>query len=106
MMFDTVSSSKQAAPVKGVCRWLGDKPCGRRVIAINGTVYEVEHGWNVLRLYRFDFSKPGTGLTVYTVDTSSVLSWRCDCPDAANRDRPGGCKHVKALRAAVAKRPY
>jgi hypothetical protein len=26
----------------------------------------------------------------------------CDCPDAAFRDRPGGCKHLAAVAALVA----
>lgn len=91
-----------AKPVSGVCRWLKDRPCGRRVLQIGDQTYQVELAWNVLRLYRFDVD----GLKIYTVNTSSVLEWRCDCPDAVNRVRPGGCKHAKALRAAVARRPY
>jgi hypothetical protein len=32
----------------------------------------------------------------------TVTPWVCDCPDASNRpERPGGCKHVVALRLAA-----
>src|SRR4051794_16387501 len=32
----------------------------------------------------------------------SASPWRCDCGDAVNRPgRPGGCKHVVALRQAA-----
>lgn len=91
-----------APPVSGRCGWLKDRPCGRRVLAINGTPYQVEHGWNEFKLYRFE---DGLRLVVYTIKTDGI-AWQCDCPDATHRDRPGGCKHAKALRAAVARRPY
>jgi hypothetical protein len=39
--------------------------------------------------------------TQYHID---ARTWTCDCPDAAFRsDRPGGCKHASALRAALAR---
>lgn len=38
--------------------------------------------------------------TTYDVDADT---WVCSCPDAIARpDRPGGCRHVAGLRAALA----
>jgi hypothetical protein len=40
---------------------------------------------------------------MYDVATVEEHVWTCDCPDATYQpERPGGCKHVKALRAALA----
>jgi hypothetical protein len=34
----------------------------------------------------------------------TAAPWRCDCGDATHRpDRPGGCRHVAALRQAAEK---
>ena len=39
---------------------------------------------------------------MYDVGTAGPHGWTCDCPDATFRpDRPGGCKHVNALRSAL-----
>jgi uncharacterized Zn finger protein len=39
---------------------------------------------------------------LYDVDVR-VEPWTCDCPDATfHAERPGGCKHVLALKAALA----
>jgi hypothetical protein len=41
--------------------------------------------------------------TMYDVGTTAPHGWTCDCPDATfHPERPGGCKHVSALRAALA----
>src|SRR5262245_59553236 len=42
--------------------------------------------------------------TVYHIDTNTRWGqWQCDCADATYRgERPGGCKHVAALRQALA----
>src|SRR5262245_20073210 len=42
--------------------------------------------------------------TVYHIDTQTRWGqWQCDCADATYRgERPGGCKHVAALRQALA----
>ena len=85
-------------PVHGVCRWIGHAGNGNRLLEITGQVYEVEDlaggGW---RLYRL---AEGGGLKVYTIEADG---WTCDCPDAVYRPgRPGGCRHVAALGAALA----
>lgn len=42
---------------------------------------------------------------VYHIDAATRWGqWQCDCPDAVYRgERPGGCRHVAALRQALAK---
>jgi hypothetical protein len=96
------SPRAKARPVHGVAKWIlpiGEADAG--ALAINGTGYTV----NVLR---------GTGRaiigyrlikadgTAYDVNTEAE-HWTCDCPDACfHAERPGGCKHAVALRAALA----
>jgi hypothetical protein len=47
----------------------------------------------------FRLTKPDG--TVYDLDTTEE-PWVCDCPDATfHPERPGGCKHCAALRAAL-----
>jgi hypothetical protein len=87
-------------PAAGTARWL-TRPNAEHaggVLEINGTRYEV------LPLYDGE-SRVGYRLlkadgTMYDVDTTRE-PWLCDCPDATyHPERPGGCKHVLALRAA------
>jgi hypothetical protein len=89
-------------PATGTARWLV-RPSAEGaggVLSINGTAYEVlpilddggvRLGWRLLKV---------DSLQMYDVETASE-PWRCDCPDAVFTDRPGGCKHVVALRAAL-----
>lgn len=37
---------------------------------------------------------------VYDIDVTQPHGWQCDCPDAQYRNRE--CKHIRALRAALA----
>src|SRR5690349_14876320 len=96
-MATATNSRSRVKPAAGSCRWL-TKPNAEQaggILAINGTAYEV------LPLY------DGTALVGYRLlkadgrmyDLPADLS-RCDCPDATYRERE--CKHVKALRAALA----
>ena len=50
----------------------------------------------------FRLTKPDG--TVYDIDTNTSWGgWSCDCPDGTYRGhRPGGCRHVAGLRAALA----
>ena len=90
--------AKVLRPVHGVVKWLS-RPgfMGAGVLTINGTLY------HVLRLdggvgYRLE----KTDGTLYDVNTEAA-TWTCDCKDATFcPERPGGCKHVAALRAALA----
>jgi hypothetical protein len=91
---------KATRPATGLCRWLS-KPNAQHeggVLAINGTRYEL------LPLYdgqvRVGYRLLKADGTMY--DLPADLSG-CDCPDATyHPERPGGCKHGAALRAALA----
>jgi hypothetical protein len=88
----------KAKPVAGTCRWiLPIGETGTGVLEINGTAYEVtvfkeEGGVAGYRLQKFNGP-------AYDID-ARLDQWTCDCPDATYRERE--CKHVKALRAALA----
>ncbi len=112
---------KQPAPlaeVHGSCRWIqrphatADTPARQGRLEINGVVYLLSElldddqcpvGWVLTR--------PAVGRTdaaSYTVDTAQAgpaptpAECLCSCPDADFRPRPGGCKHARALCAALA----
>jgi hypothetical protein len=95
-----IKTRKATRPVSGVCRWL-NKPNPQHeggVLAINGTRYEV------LPLFdgpaRVGYRLLKADGTMY--DLPADLSG-CDCPDATyHPERPGGCKHAAAVRAALA----
>jgi hypothetical protein len=96
-----IKTPKAARPAAGLCRWL-NRPNAHHeggLLAINGTRYEV------LPLYdddaRVGYRLLKTDGTMYDVDTTRE-PWCCDCPDAVfHPERPGGCKHSLALRAAL-----
>ena len=84
--------------VSGTCRWvlpIGIADTG--VLAINGTNYTVTvlRSPNGVEGYRLG----KTDGTVYDI-AATTERWACDCPDATYRQRE--CKHVAALRAALA----
>jgi hypothetical protein len=71
------------------------------VLQINGMPYEVLPLYDGAALAGYRLLKPGGAM--YDVGTAEPHSWACDCPDATyHPERPGGCKHVRALRAALA----
>jgi hypothetical protein len=89
--------------VSGACRWLA-RPNARReggVLSVNGTAYEVFPLFDDNALVGYRLVKADG--TMYDVGVAGPHGWTCDCPDATFRpERPGGCKHVRALRAALA----
>jgi hypothetical protein len=97
-------------PVKGTCRWIGGAPTPGQLdggdamllITVEGKAPQAYH------VQRFDgrnfrLTKAGVESgTAYDLERVGD-GFRCDCPDAThNEERPGGCKHSKALRAALA----
>jgi hypothetical protein len=95
-----IKTRKATHPAVGLCRWL-QKPNAERaggVLSINGTAYDV------LPLYDGDVF---AGYRLLKADGSMYdlpadLSG-CDCPDHCfHPERPGGCKHMAALGAALA----
>lgn len=91
----------KARPATGKYRWIvpiGE--VGTGVLAINGTEYVVTVLRDQTRLLGYRLTKPAD-MAAYDVCTQGT-PWTCDCPDATfHPERPGGCKHVAALRAAL-----
>ena len=89
---------RQLKPATGAVRVL--RPLG----AVNDSTGEVEIGgkpyylsWHATGFRLTGWDERHQAVTVY--DLPSDLS-SCDCPDATyNAERPGGCKHRKALLA-------
>jgi hypothetical protein len=90
-------------PAAGMCRWL-TKPNADHaggVLEINGTAYELLPLYDGEMLVGYRLLKADGAM--YDVETAGPHGWTCDCPDATfHPERPGGCKHVSALRAALA----
>ena len=90
-------------PASGLCRWLS-KPNAHHeggVLQVNGTAYEALPLLDGETLVGYRLLKADG--TMYDVETAGPHGWTCDCPDATfHPERPGGCKHVNALRAALA----
>jgi hypothetical protein len=87
-------------PASGVCRWLS-KPNAHHegsMLAINGTAYEVLPLYDGEALVGYRLLKADATMYDLPADLSG-----CDCPDHTfHPERPGGCKHIKALQAALA----
>jgi hypothetical protein len=92
-------SRKPPEPVHGSCRWAHRCSIpGPRVgiLDINGTPYAVTLIAGGIELRKSDG-------TCYHIGTDNPWGWSCDCPDAEFRSaRPGGCKHQRACKAALA----
>lgn len=99
------------APATGRCKWLQERcpVSGLPVLEIfcDGVAkqYAVEQlvgGWS---LHQF---LPNAEVLSYFVDTlAEEQGWTCTCPDASYRpERRHNCKHSRALRAALAQRPF
>jgi hypothetical protein len=98
---NATKSRKPVKPVSGTVRLL--KPVGEindrtAQIEIDGKPYYLERTGTGFRLVGWD--ERDKEVTVY--DLPLTLD-SCDCPDATYRsERPGGCKHRKALLALQA----
>lgn len=99
-------------PATGTARWLEgegsiDPITGNRFLRITSSGasndYEVEHlGDDGFALYRLD---PKTfAVVTYRITVYGASVWHCDCPDA-QFGRRWCCKHIRGLRAALAKLP-
>lgn len=96
-------------PATGTAAWITPTASGYRVLSITvETAAGPEVGHYEVRPTGPDsFTLYGLRLrdgkfSTYTVQPEAGL---CSCPDAKHR-RPGGCKHVRGLRAALARKPY
>ena len=97
---------EQVKPVTGSVRWLRllilGKTLGR--IAITNANNETTE-YDIGAFTDNDGAIQGFGLAkdddeVYSIDTTTGFGWVCDCADCQFRDRE--CKHIKAVRAALA----
>jgi hypothetical protein len=95
-----VQTRKATRPVSGLCRWLS-KPNAQHeggVLAINGTPYELLPLYDGQARVGYRLLKADGAMYDLPADLSG-----CDCPDATyHPERPGGCKHAAAVRAALA----
>jgi hypothetical protein len=93
-------SKAKVKPASGTCRWvLPIGEVGTGVLAIDGTNYTLTTLRDQTGVVGYHMMKADG--TAYDVCTSEE-HWTCDCPDATfHPERPGGCKHVAALRAAL-----
>jgi len=103
----------------GTCKWVDMPESAHNGLWLQITV-ERRDGTPVSRLYEIEpvLARPGRGpgyvvrhyagatlkefrIYEYFVDCDR---WQCNCPDAAKHQ--GQCKHVLALRAALARLPF
>ena len=68
------------------------------MLSINGTAYEILPVYDGEALAGYRLLKADGAMYDLPGDLSG-----CDCPDATyHPERPGGCKHQQAMRAALA----
>ena len=104
-------SQAKVNPVHGACRWVVplSAESGAGVLEIRRgrqvDLYEVVAFREAGALVGFRLNKTTGGKEgLYDIDCRTE-PWTCDCPDATfHPERPGGCKHVLALQAALAAR--
>lgn len=89
----------------GTVRWLPREPNGNPRLEINGDVYDLKllpNGkWSVSYLNnKFELVE-----YFVTPKRSSIEPFRCTCP-YDQKTCPGGCKHGRALRAALQRPAY
>jgi hypothetical protein len=103
------ANRKPLNPIHGIARWIHPPilPCEATLAGLPGllhvetarvgTVYMVTVHVAAGAVTGYRLTKPDG--TKYDID---ALRFTCDCPDATfNANRPGGCKHARALRAAL-----
>jgi hypothetical protein len=98
---------EQPKPVTGSVRWLRPLVIGKTLgrIAITNANNETTE-YDIGAFTDNDGALQGFGLAkdddeVYSIDTTAGFGWTCDCADCQFRSRE--CKHIKAVRAALAK---
>ena len=87
---------RKIRPAEGTCRWLRLPDPQMGLLEINGKKYALTILPGCVRLMQ-------TNGVMYDVNTE-VDPWMCDCPDyqyARAGVDPMGCKHVRAIKAAL-----
>ena len=95
-----IKTRKATRPARGMCRWIARPNAHHEggVLAINGTAYEVLPVYDGAALAGYRLLKADGAMYDLPADLSG-----CDCPDHTfHPERPGGCKHMGAMRAALA----
>jgi hypothetical protein len=94
-----IKTRKATKPATGMARWL-TKPNADHaggVLQINGTGYEVLPLFDDQSRVGYRLLKADGAMYDLTADLTF-----CDCPDHTfHPERPGGCKHKRALAAAL-----
>jgi hypothetical protein len=118
-----VEPPKPAPPSQGSFKWLDPCPvtgCPRlriRSVLSDGSevvqTYDVEQQPSSCRLWflKTEWTNDLDGRRIRSVRLKHYTvtfgkTWTCSCPDFAHRSRDGGCKHARALRAALAALPF
>src|SRR5262249_28033240 len=107
----TVTTTRRALkPVSGTCRWVEFIGADRNtpdvgLAEINGQRYAVGRGRDGTYYTLLAVGSEADGPDARYYHRPADLSG-CDCPDATFRpDRPGGCKHRRALAVLLARQP-
>ncbi len=100
---------RKLEPISGKCRWVGGIPSPAALDNGDALLLITPEGKEpaVYHVQCFDgnyrLSKAGVDEAVYDLERTGN-GFRCNCADATFcEERPGGCKHAKALAAALAK---
>ena len=102
----TPRRKEQAKPVTGSVRWLHPLIIGKQLGRISITnANNQTTDYDLGAFTDKDGVIQGFGLAkdddeVYAIDTANSFGWVCDCADCQFRNRE--CKHIKAVRAALA----
>ena len=102
----TLRRKEQVKPVTGSVRWLRPLVLGKtlgRIAITNASDETTEYDIGAFTdndgaLQGFVLAKDDDD--VYSIDTTAGFGWVCDCADCQFRNRE--CKHIKAVRAALA----
>lgn len=98
--------TERVKPVGGSVRWLRPLIAGKTLGRIRitnaegkGTEYDLDAFTDAAgRIIGYGLAKDDDD--IHAIDVVASTGWTCDCPDCQFRNRE--CKHIKALRAALA----
>lgn len=118
MLTATRQTRKPLTAAHGSARWLCGPPTKN---TLDGSVLVITPAGKAGQFYKVETIRDAAGrrvgyrltkvdgeaeTTTYDIDCTFSLNdprhWGCDCPDGTFReDRPGGCKHIAGLVAAL-----
>ena len=84
--------------------WSSPPHSGRGVLSLDGVAYGFTDAGTADPAYCvgvYNLEKPDG--TIYQVALMVPGRWECDCPDSTyHPERPGGCRHIAAVRRGLA----